>query len=751
MVNFRKMAKSCVSMAAAVAMTAGIAGIIPAENNNNLPSTAKAAATVATVNLSKTYQNIRGFGGIDLPEWQGYSLNDSELALAFGNGPGQLGLTVLRVFVNPDKSQWSKGLKTAQYASKAGATLFATPWEPPSNIRENGAGQRAGAKYHLNKNNYAAYAQHLNDFGNYMKSNGAPLYSISVQNEPDFASEWTRWSTDETTDFLANYADRITSAKVMSPESFQYSPSGASWIAGGDGGKKYYEKILNNAKAFANCDLFGTHFYGTTRDWMDYPALENSGKEIWMTEVYVPGSDYQNANIWTGKDKVGVDDAGAINVAVNIHNGMVVGNMSAYVWWYIKRYYSLIGQQYTQKERNWRDAWRPTVEVMSASEAGKVTKRGYALAQYSKWVRPGYRRTEVTEQPQNNVLVSAYKGENNKVVIVAINKGSSEVNQQFEISGQTITSAVRYRTTGSENLAETKMSPSGSGFNSQLPANSVSTYVCTISGNHGIDGSDMDSAPGAIVLEPDANGYYYHDTFENGTDDWNARGSVKTELSGRAPYEGANALVISERTATWNGISKTLPSSTFKAGEKFAFSACVNILDADVDTETVKLTLQYDDGSGTTKYANIDSKTCTVGNYVQLYNPGYQIPDGASNLQLVVETDENTMNFYVDEVIVAVAGTNIAGPKEQEIVTTTEATTAAPVTTTVTTATTKAPEEFKGDADGNGVVNSLDLVKLVQHLISVTTIEGDAFRSADMNDDGKLTIIDAIMLRNRME
>ena len=64
-----------------------------------------------------------------------------------------------------------------------------------------------------------------------------------------------------------------------------------------------------------------------------------------------------------------------------------------------------------------------------------------------------------------------------------------------------------------------------------------------------------------------------------------------------------------------------------------------------------------------------------------------------------------------------------------------------------TTAATKAPEEFKGDADGNGVVNSLDLVKLVQHLISVTTIEGDAFRSADMNDDGKVSIIDLCLLK----
>ena len=63
------------------------------------------AASVCTVNTNKLYQHITGFGGIDLPEWQGYALSDSEKATAFGNGANQLGLTVLRVYVNPDKNQ----------------------------------------------------------------------------------------------------------------------------------------------------------------------------------------------------------------------------------------------------------------------------------------------------------------------------------------------------------------------------------------------------------------------------------------------------------------------------------------------------------------------------------------------------------------------------------------------------------------------------------------------------------------------
>ncbi|MBQ9956451.1 MAG: glucuronoarabinoxylan endo-1,4-beta-xylanase, partial [Ruminococcus sp.] len=228
------------------------------------------AASDCVINTSVEHQVIQGFGGINHPEWTGQDLTDDQRETAFGNGEGQLGLTVLRVFVNPDSNQWYRAVPTAKYASDNGVTVFASPWEPPANLAESGG---SNGKLHLPQSNYGAYAQHLNDFGNYMKNNGVDLYAISVQNEPDYASEWTYWSSDETTNFIANYGDQITSTRLMSPESFQYTPENASWILGGkDGGKKYYSKILNNSKAMANCDLFGTHFYGTTRDWMDFPA-----------------------------------------------------------------------------------------------------------------------------------------------------------------------------------------------------------------------------------------------------------------------------------------------------------------------------------------------------------------------------------------------------------------------------------------------------------------------------------------------
>jgi len=542
--------KSVVSGVVAAAMMLSVSSTLPTISTVE-------AASACTINTNKTYQRIRGFGGIDMQEWQGYTLSDAEKARAFGNGDGQLGLTVLRVYVNPNSAQWKLALPTAQYAAKQGATIFATPWEPPSNLAESGGNN---GKLHLPKRNYEAYAKHLNDFGNFMKNNGVNLYSISVQNEPDFSKEWTYWSPDETTDFLANYGDKITSTKVMSPETFQYGAWG--------NGRDYYTKILNNSKANANTDVFGTHFYGTPRNKMDFPALENSGREIWMTEVYVPNSDANSANRWPE----------AVQVAENIHNGLVVGNMSVYTWWYIKRQYSLIEQN---------------------GSNGAITKRGYMMAQFSKYVRPGDYRIDCTEQPNTDILVSAYKHSDTQVEIVAINKGNSEVSQEFNISGRNIKNVDRYRTTGSENLAKTaSMQASGSKFFSQLPANSVSTYVVTLTGDGSSLPADDNPPVSSDPIKPDSNGYYYHDTFENGTDSWEARGASELTLSGRRPFKDTNGLLVQNREKAWNGVQKALDPNTFKGGSEYSFSVAATMLE---DTSAnVFLSLQYTDTSGET-------------------------------------------------------------------------------------------------------------------------------------------------------
>lgn len=621
------------------------------------------AADTVVVNTGKEYQTIDGFGGMNHPEWTGSDLTDAQRQKAFGNGKDELGFTILRIFVNPNSNQWNKAVPTAKFASQHGVKVFASPWEPPSNLAES---DRNGGKLHLPKSNYTAYAQHLNNFGNYMKNQGVDLYAISVQNEPDFASEWTRWSTDETTDFLANYADKITSTRVMSPESFQYAPETASWVK--DGGKKYYTKILNNQKAFANCDLFGTHFYGTQRAWMDFPALESCGKPIWMTEVYVPNSS-SDADTWPE----------ALDVAENIHNGLTVGNMSAYVWWYIRRSYGPM------------------------KENGNISKRGYMMAQYSKFVRPGDVRIDATEQPTQNVFVSAYKNDADQVTIVAVNKTTSEYNQSFSMgSGESISGVTRYRSSGSENLAKSEISFNGTGFAAQLPAQSVSTFVVDL---------------GSANTDPDENGWYFHDEFEADTCSWEGRGAAGVMTSGRTNYAGKEALLVQDRTAAWNGATKALNAKAFVPGKEYSFSVNVSYFDGDL-TDTFYLKLQYTDANGDTQYDSIATAKGVQGKWVQLANTNYTIPAGAKDMQIYVETADTTNNFYIDEAIGAVAGTVIPGAGAIDV-----------------------PETLiPGDVNLDGVIDGFDLAAAKRGLAAGGF---DNVFSAKVADVNKSTVFDA--------
>ena len=286
----------------------------------------------------------------------------------------------------------------------------------------------------LRHDKYAEYAAHLNDFVSYMKENGVELYAISIQNEPDYADEWTWWSTEEIMDFILNYSDAID-CRLMTPESFQYR-------------KDYYNEILNNEDALSKIDIFGTHFYGTQKKDMSFPLFEQKGdgKELWMTEVYVPNSS-SDADTWPE----------AVDVAVNISDAMTEGNMQAYVWWYIRRFYGPM------------------------KEDGTISKRGYCMAHFSKFVRPGYIRIGATENPANGVSVSAFKGDG-EVVVVAVNHSLNTYGQNFKLTDAGELKSIKaYTTTMQENLAETEnIVFDGERFAYVLPPESVTTFIISV-------------------------------------------------------------------------------------------------------------------------------------------------------------------------------------------------------------------------------------------------------------------------------
>ncbi|WP_327714616.1 glucuronoxylanase [Streptomyces sp. NBC_00490] len=390
--------------------------------------TALVAAT-AVIDPSATRQTIRGFGGMTHSAWIG-DLTAAQRDTAFGTGDGQLGFSVLRIPVPEDRAAWSRDLATAQRAVERGAAVFASPWNPPASMVETFVrGSQTDAR-RLRYDMYGAYAQHLNDFTTYLRNNGVNLYGISVQNEPDYAHDWTWWTPAEIVRFLRENAGSI-STRVIAPESFQYL-------------KNMSDPILNDPAALANVDVIGAHLYGTPFANFPYPLFKQkgAGKELWMTEVYYPNSS-DSADLWPQ----------ALDVGEHMHRAMVDAEFQAYVWWYIRRGYGPM------------------------REDGRISKRGACMAHFARFVRPGYVRVSATANPATNVYVSAYRG-GGSTVVVAINKASAAVSQQFTLANTTGSSVASWLTDASRNVASQGTSSVSNGsFTVSLPARSVMTLV----------------------------------------------------------------------------------------------------------------------------------------------------------------------------------------------------------------------------------------------------------------------------------
>ncbi|MBR4510644.1 MAG: carbohydrate binding domain-containing protein [Ruminococcus sp.] len=259
---------------------------------------------------------------------------------------------------------------------------------------------------------------------------------------------------------------------------------------------------------------------------------------------------------------------------------------------------------------------------------------------------------------------------------------------------------------------------------------------------NGCNGSKVLSGS-AHVVEPDENGYFFHNTFENGTDSWSGRGSASVEKSSMSKYEGSNSLYCSGRESAWNGATRSLSSAAFKAGQEYSFSADVMYNEGSSDSTLFYLTLQYEDTTGTVAYDKIAKGTATKGKWLQLANKNYKLPEG-SNYQFYIETDEGTDGFYVDEAIGAVAGTEIDGPAAPVVTTTT---TEPPK---VTTTTTKPVNVKYGDVNLDGSVSVADAVAILQYLGNKDkySLSAEAKANADVYNNGDgITAYDALTIQ----
>jgi len=444
-----------------------------------------ASSTTVTVHLDQTRQTIEGFG-----------LNT---ALASGTvpwdtlygttGADAIGLSIVRVAMTS-----SGGLSGDVSGAKShNVKIIGSAWTPPANCKDNNNTQKGG---HLKTSCYDSYSTTI---ANFAKAQG--LYAMSAANEPDFAScgasigppcngdyDSAVYTANEMVAFVNVLGPKLKAAgvKLIAPEPSEWvhlwsntsatgstvsghpnssdplkcgcfgtSTSCAATCTSGDG-YDYGHWLAKDATAWAAIDIIGVHEYDTQHA-EPWPSDVDGGKrtkEIWETEAsgvmywpeQGPSSDINNG----------------IAVAGWIHSALTVGEASAWLYWW----YKAVGSNDN--------------EGLVLQNSSALTKRYYTLGNYSKFVRPGSLRLDVSGSIPTNVLLSAYKTSDGNVVIVAINKGTAAATVPIAISGGTgPASCTPNVTSASANLAAgTAVAVTGGSLSASLAAATVTTFVC---------------------------------------------------------------------------------------------------------------------------------------------------------------------------------------------------------------------------------------------------------------------------------
>ena len=385
----------------------------------------------------QTYQTISGFGGGNMM-WGFDYLNADEIRKAFGTGEDELGLSIFRVRLSSNRNDWSRLVPTLLEAQKYGVTILASPWSPPAALKSN----NSDVGGHLLPQNYEAYANYLNDFVQYMKGEGITIDAVSVQNEPDIqvGYESSDWTIDEIYNFVRDYGHIIKDTKLVAAESFNFKQS-------------YTDKILKDPVAAENLDIVGGHIYGG--GLAPYPLAQLKGKEVWMTEYLMNQNAGSNINNWNTAESAIWDET--LRMLETIHKSMEY-NWNAYIWWYIRRFYSFLG------------------DGEQGTSRGEILKRGYALSHYSKFVRPGYQRVEVQAENTSGLQITAYIGDN-KMVFVIINPTTETKPGVTLWAPQSISSATTYTTSVSDNRKKETVNPDENKIEIEMAPKSITTAV----------------------------------------------------------------------------------------------------------------------------------------------------------------------------------------------------------------------------------------------------------------------------------
>ncbi|MBN1695495.1 T9SS type A sorting domain-containing protein [candidate division WOR-3 bacterium] len=440
--------------------------IVPARNG--------VLAATATVDTSEVHQTMEGFGAsVAWEVWQLYSHDkNSEVYNYLFN---ELGLDILRL-----RNVYSRGedyifgnyesIVDSFYAYSDPNTtpkIIISSWTPPTDLKSNnnlvgGTLDKIGGEYV-----YGDFVQYWMDALAEFEEYGIVPDYISIQNEPDWGQDHAtcRFGPTENTTY-AGYDQALDSlyhrVQELSPTPKILGPE----VLGID-----YNNFQNYATQFNQdyVDGYAYHLYHGN----------NTNPDDYITRLSAIANNYKGKPIFQTE----FDRGGWFNTAWLMHNCLVHGNVSGYLYWW-----SVVGS-FTPEN--------PPLITLNGSTAYTMNQIYWAFRQYSKAIHSGWKRVGASVD-EDSLKISAFVSPgNDELSIIILNVSHSENSVDLNVSDFNISGANMLRTS-EEEKCDYIGNYNGSAVD--LPARSITTistlYIEDVSG---IEEEDYDS-PAAVCL-----------------------------------------------------------------------------------------------------------------------------------------------------------------------------------------------------------------------------------------------------------
>lgn len=425
------------------------------------------------IDINKTYQSIQNFGASDAwscqfvgnwPEQPKNAIADWLFSMdTLANGsPKGIGLSLWRFNIgagsagqgdssgirdewrraesfidNNGRYQWDRQQGQQWFlkaARQRGVEQFLGFFNsPPVQLTTNGKAYAGKGRCNIDSAHYSAFAAYAADvLKGLRKTTGIEMEYVSPVNEPqwdwsDGGQEGCPYTNGEISGLVKAFDAALLksrlSTRILVPEAGKHTYLWEDAEKPGRGGQ--VNAFFNPSSSFYIghlshvAPIAASHSYFTAAPFAQAMSVR---QKIAQTVATVKGLDYWQSEYCILGDNAGEINGGkrdpgmkpALHVAKLIYADLVGGNATAWQWWLAVSPY------------NYKDG---LIYIDKSKTGGHYydSKMLWALGNYSRFIRPGMKRVQAEGPPGDSILVSAYKDDKaKKLVLVVVNAGAEK-------------------------------------------------------------------------------------------------------------------------------------------------------------------------------------------------------------------------------------------------------------------------------------------------------------------------------------